>query len=252
MRIARKTLLVGSGKGGVGKSTVAVNLAVSLGLQGFSVGLLDADIYGPSIPVMTGLRRMAPQTIPDQEGNERILPFQKFGVKLMSVGFFIEEARAANWRGPVLHGILRKMTHNIEWGELDYLLVDLPPGTGDIPLSLSQLIACDGALIVTTPQQVAALDALKAVNAFDTLNIPLLGVIENMAGFTPPDGGKVYHIFGEGKARALAESLQVPLLGSIPLVEAIRAGGDQGIPSAYHSGDAGAGTHFRNIGEKLR
>ncbi len=186
---ARFTLLVGSGKGGVGKSTIAVNLAVALSLAGYSVGLLDADLYGPSLPVMLGLRRLTPQHSISEDGKEKIRPFTKYGFQSMSVGFFIEESKSILWRGPLLHGMLQKMLIEVEWSPVDFMIIDLPPGTGDVPMSLSQLMPVDGAIVVTTPQEVAMLDAVKAINAFYQLEIPLIGIIENMAGFTAPYTG---------------------------------------------------------------
>lgn len=245
-----QTLFIGSGKGGVGKSTTAVNLAVALGLQGLSVGLLDADLYGPSIPVMLGLRRLSPRIVSDAEGNERLLPFYKFGIKAVSIGFFMEEARSILWRGPMLHGALQKMLTEVDWGSLDVLLIDLPPGTGDIPISLSQLLKVDGALVVCTPQEVAVLDAIKAINSFEVLKIPLLGIIENMAGFTTPDN-QTFHIFGEGKAQELANKFNVPLLHSIPILTDVRIGSDEGYPAAYHQGRMGAGLHYRALADAL-
>lgn len=245
------TLFVGSGKGGVGKSTVSVNLAVALAQQGLRVGLLDADLYGPSIPIMFGLRRLSPRVIPDAEGRDRLIPFNKFGVKVISIGFFVEEARSVLWRGPMLHGALQKMLLEVEWGPLDLLLIDLPPGTGDIPISLSQLLKVDGALVVCTPQEVAILDAIKAINAFDQLQIPLLGLIENMAGFTTPDN-HTYHIFGKGKAEELAQRFSIPLLHSIPLLPSIGIGSDEGYPAACHQGNHDAGRHFHILGSALR
>jgi len=230
---AKATFVIGSGKGGVGKSTVAVNLAVALAELGLSIGLLDADIYGPSIPVMLGLRRLSPRIRYSETGQEVILPFHKFGIKAISIGFFLEEARSLMWRGPMLHGILQKMLAQVEWGDLDLLLIDLPPGTGDVPISLSQMLKITGALVVTTPQEVAMLDAIKAINTFYQLEIPLLGIVENMAGFTIP-GGETYHIFGEGKGQELADKFHIPLLGSIPLLPEIRLGGDEGIPAAKY------------------
>lgn len=209
----------------MGKSTVAVNLSISLAKQGLSVGLLDADVYGPSIPIMLGLRRLSPRSINSTDGTSKLLPFTKFGIKSMSIGFFIEEAQAVLWRGPMLHNALQKMIEDIEWGDLDVLLIDLPPGTGDVPISLSKLLKIDGALVVCTPQEVAMLDAIKAINAFNLLDIPLLGVIENMAGFTVPGTDDTYDIFGKGKAAELANKFNTPLLGSIPLIPAIRRGG---------------------------
>jgi ATP-binding protein involved in chromosome partitioning len=245
--LSKKTLAIGSGKGGVGKSTVSVNLAVALAQTGLSVGLLDADVYGPSIPIMLGLRRLIPRIVEDAAGKEQLLPFTKFGIKSMSIGFFIEEARSALWRGPMLHTALQKMITDVVWGELDVLLIDLPPGTGDVPISLSQLMKIDGALVVCTPQEVAMLDAIKAINAFDQLQIPLLGIIENMAGYTIPGTQEIHHIFGQGKAQELAERVDTQLLGSIPLISEIRRGGDEGYPAAFHQGDNNAGKHFREL-----
>jgi ATP-binding protein involved in chromosome partitioning len=242
---------IGSGKGGVGKSTIAVNLAVALAQQGYQIGLLDADIYGPSIPIMLGLRRLSPRVIITADGNERVIPFTKFGVKAMSIGFFLDESESLLWRGPLLHGALKKMVEHVDWGNLDYLLIDLPPGTGDIPMSLSQLMKIDGAIIVCTPQEVAMLDAIKAINSFHQLEIPILGVIENMAGFTLPNTDETHHIFGEGKAKELADRFKAPFLGSIPLVPAIRRGCDEGIPAAFHQGDADTGRPFRKLADVL-
>lgn len=247
----RQVLLIGSGKGGVGKSTVAVNLAIALAKQGLRIGLLDADVYGPSIPIMLGLRRLSPDIQRTAEGKEIFTPFSKFGIQAISVGFFIEEARPNLWRGPLLHAVLQKLITQVEWGNLDFLLIDLPPGTGDVPMSLSQLLPVDGALVVCTPQEVAMLDAIKAINAFEELRIPLYGVIENMAGFTVPGTSQTFHIFGEGKAEELADKFEVPLLGSIPLIPAIRQGGDEGYPSAFHEGDQQAGVYFNHIAFSL-
>lgn len=246
--LAKKTYVIGSGKGGVGKSTVTVNLAVAMANLGCSVGLLDADLYGPSIPIMLGLRRLSPSV----HSNEKVVPFTKFGIKSISIGYFIEEARSVIWRGPMLHGTLQKMIYDVDWGDLDFLFVDLPPGTGDTLLSLSQLISIDSGMIVCTPQEVAMLDAIKAINAFENLNIPLMGVIENMAGFTVPETGQMYPIFGEGKAKELAQRFQVPLMGSIPLIPAIRIGGDEGYPAAYHQGNDNAGQYFRDLAAVIK
>jgi ATP-binding protein involved in chromosome partitioning len=242
-----KTFVIGSGKGGVGKSTIAVNFAIALAQQGLKVGLLDADVYGPSIPIMLGLRRLSPQVQRFADGKEKVIPFTKYGVKAISIGFFIEEARSVMWRGPILHGTLNKMLFDVEWGELDLLLIDLPPGTGDVQLSLAQLLKIQGAIVVTTPQEVAILDAIKAINAFDHLEIPLVGIVENMAGFAIPDTEKIYHIFGEGKGQELAERFQTSLLARIPLLPAIRIGGDEGHPAALHKGDDQAGRFFHQL-----
>ncbi len=243
---AQHTLLVGSGKGGVGKSTVAVNLAIALAKAGYSTGLLDADVYGPSLPVMLGLRRLTPH-----HESSRIRPFTKYGIQSMSVGFFVDEAKSILWRGPLLHGMLQKMLQEVDWAPMDFLIVDLPPGTGDVPISLSQLIPIDGAVVVTTPQEVAMLDAIKAINSFYQLDIPLLGVIENMSGFTAPDTGIHYPIFGEGKGAELAFKFHAPLLGQIPLIPSIRIGGDEGVPAALHSVDGLAGEHFAATAQNL-
>lgn len=241
-----KILFIGSGKGGVGKSTVAVNLAIALAQQGLKIGLLDADVYGPSIPIMLGLRRLSPRIERDPSGKEMIIPFSKFGIQAISLGFFIEEARSIVWRGPMLHGTLKKMLDNVAWGELDLLLIDLPPGTGDVLLSLSQLLTGSGALIVCTPQEVAMLDAIKAINAFDQLDIPLWGIVENMAGFEVPDTKQIFHIFGQGKAQELATRFHTQVIGSIPLISAIREGGDEGAPCALHATDP-AGKLFQDL-----
>jgi ATP-binding protein involved in chromosome partitioning len=243
--------VIGSGKGGVGKSTVTVNLAIALARQGFEVGVLDADVYGPSIPIMMGLRRISPRIQDCGQGREQVVPFTKFGIKVLSLGFFMEEARSVVWRGPMLHGTLHKLLTEVSWGHLDYLLIDLPPGTGDVPISLAQMLQIDGALVVTTPQEVAILDALKAINSFDQLEIPLIGIIENMAGFTVPETGKTYHIFGQGKAQELALRFDTQLLGSIPLITAIRRGADEGIPAAYQQGEEQAGSHFYLLAENF-
>lgn len=246
-----QTIFIGSGKGGVGKSTISVNLSVALAQQGLSVGLLDADLYGPSIPVMFGLRRLSPRIVPDEYGVEKLIPFNKFGVKVASIGFFIEEARSIVWRGPMLHGALQKMLQEIDWGQLDLLIIDLPPGTGDIPISLTQLLKVNGAFIVCTPQEVAMLDAIKAINALDQLNIPLYGIIENMAGFTTPNN-ETFHIFGKGKAEELASRFNTSLIYSIPLIEAIRQGSDEGYPAAYHHGNHAAGHHFHVLAQAVQ
>lgn len=246
-----RTIVIGSGKGGVGKSTVSVNLAVALANAGLSVGLLDADIYGPSIPVMMGLRRLKPKIRRMPGGRDLIDPFMKFGIKTLSVGFFMEEARSAVWRGALLHGTLQKMLFETLWSNLDVLLIDLPPGTGDVQISLAQLLKIQGALLVCTPQEVAALDAVKAINAFHMLDIPLLGIIENMSGFTVPGTTQTYHIFGEGKGQELACRFNTSLLATIPLIQEIRQAGDNGSPVALHQGADQAGLIFHKLADTI-
>ncbi len=218
-KIAERTLLIGAGKGGVGKSTLTVNLSVAMALKGFKVGILDADLYGPSLPILMGLRNLSPKI----EADGSCLPFHKFNVHSASMGFFLEEEKSVVWRGPMLHKMLDKMLTQIKWPELDYLFVDLPPGTGDVPLSLENLLHVDGALVVTTPQEVAFLDVQKAVHAFDLLKIKTLGLIENMVG--PP--------FGKSRGNIFSERLSVPLLGTVALNSRICEGGDEGLPFAF-------------------
>ena len=250
-QISDTTYLVGSGKGGVGKSTVSVNLAIAMAALGLSVGVLDADVYGPSLPVMMGLRRVTPRVSRDADGAEKVAPFFKFGIKVISAGFFVEEARSLVWRGPILHSTLSRMLVGVDWGKLDVLLVDLPPGTGDVPLSLSKLLKIDAAIVVTTPQEVAILDAIKAINSFHSLDIPLSGVVENMAGFTVPGSEKSFPIFGEGKGAELADRFQTDLLASIPFLPAIQQNSDRGYPAAFHQGDDNAGAVFHQLAERV-
>lgn len=231
-KLAPLTILVGSGKGGVGKSTIAVNLAVALASIGLEVGLLDADLYGPSLPIMLGLRRLAPRKEVLPNGKEALMPFYKFGIKSASLGFFIEESRTVLWRGPMMSGALEKLIHDIEWGSLDIFIVDLPPGTGDVPISLSKILEISGALIVTTPQEVATLDAAKAIGCFYELSIPLIGIVENMYGFKAPGSDIVYHLFGEGGAKDLAYRFDTQILASIPLHPLIGIGAEEGCPVA--------------------
>ncbi len=224
----RNTIAVASGKGGVGKSTVAVNLAVALAEEGASVGLLDADIYGPSIPIMLGVDEQ-PEVSPDR----KMLPLESCGVKLMSIGFLLPDKDTAMvWRGPMVHSALRNFLADTAWGELDYLVVDMPPGTGDAHLTLTQSIPLTGAVIVTTPQEVALEDARKAVTLFEKTSTPILGIVENMSYFIAPDTGKRYDIFRAGGGRAAAEKLSVPLIGEIPIDMTICEGGDAGVPAA--------------------
>ena len=232
-----RVIAVASGKGGVGKSTVAVNLAIALSRLGYRVGLADADVYGPSVPKMTGTEGATPEALRDGE-KDLILPIEKYGVKWMSIGYFAAPEQALIWRGPMACNALKQMILQVRWGELDFLLIDLPPGTGDIHISLVHDIPLDGAVIVTTPQDVALADVEKGVNMFRNPNVnkPILGLVENMAWFTPeehPD--EKYYIFGREGGKAMAEKYNIPLLGSIPLVQSIREGGDNGEPAALGS-----------------
>ena len=231
-KYAKNIIVVASGKGGVGKSTVAVNLAVALAKMGYSVGLLDADIYGPSIPKMLGVEDLQP-VVKGSEGHEIIVPVERFGVRMLSIGFFVRPGDAVIWRGPMATRALKQLLHQGDWNEPDYLLIDLPPGTGDVHLTIVQELPVTGAVIVSTPQEVALADALKGINMFQTdkINVPILGLVENMAWFTPeelPDNR--YYIFGNGGCKALAEREGIRLLGQIPIVQKICESGDNGQP----------------------
>jgi ATP-binding protein involved in chromosome partitioning len=222
-----RILAVASGKGGVGKSTVSSNLAVALAKQGRRVGLLDADIYGPSQPRMMGVSKR-----PSSPDGKTIIPLQAHGVTMMSIGLMMKEDEAVVWRGPMLMGALQQMLGQVEWGELDVLIVDLPPGTGDVQLTLAQKASITGAIVVSTPQDVALLDARKALNMFEKTKTPVIGMIENMSSYHCPQCGHEAHIFGHGGARADAERLGLPFLGEIPLELDIRIAGDSGTPIA--------------------
>jgi len=224
----KNTIAVASGKGGVGKSTVAVNLAVALAKDGAKVGLIDADVYGPSIPLMLGVNGK-PKMI-GREDNYKIIPLENYGVKLMSIGFLVDDNTPVIWRGPMASGAVKQFMSDVEWSDLDYLIFDLPPGTGDIQLTLVQLIPLTGAVIVTTPQDVALIDARKGLKMFDRVNVTILGIIENMSYFLAPDTGKRYEIFGYGGGQKAAQELNVPFLGEIPINPQIRVGGDAGKP----------------------
>ena len=226
-----RILAVGSGKGGVGKSTVSSNLAVALARAGRRVGLLDADIYGPSQPRMMGVSKR-----PASPDGKTILPLHNHGVTMMSLGLMLPEDQAVVWRGPMLMGALQQMMTQVEWGDLDVLIVDLPPGTGDVAMTLCQKSEVTGAIIVSTPQDVALLDAKKAINMFQTLKTPILGLIENMSGFVCPNCGHEEHIFGEGGVRAEAARLDVPFLGALPISLETRIAGDSGTPVAAGAG----------------
>ncbi len=228
---------IASGKGGVGKSTVAVNLAIALARMGYRVGLADADVYGPSVPTMTGTEDAAPEAI-EEDGKSVILPIEKYGVKWMSIGYFARKGQALIWRGPMASSALKQLILQVRWGELDYLLIDMPPGTGDIHISLVNDIPMEGAVVVTTPQEVALADVEKALDMFrnEKVNKKVFGIVENMSWFTPAElPENKYYIFGKDGGLRLAESLGLPLLGQIPIVQGIREGGDSGEPSALSS-----------------
>jgi len=229
----KNIIMVASGKGGVGKSTVAVNLAIGLAEEGARVGLLDADIYGPSVPIMLGIREERPK-MTEVNGEPMIVPIERYGIKAMSIGLLIDEKQAVIWRGPMASSALKQFITGVYWEELDYLIIDLPPGTGDVHLTMVQTVPVTGALIVSTPQAVAAADARKAIMMFKQpqINVPILGIVENMAYFTPqelPDNK--YYIFGKGGAKQMAEQFELPYLGEIPIVQSIREGGDRGVPA---------------------
>ncbi|AUR07162.1 Mrp/NBP35 family ATP-binding protein [Phaeobacter inhibens] len=240
----KRILAIGSGKGGVGKSTVSANLAVALTRQGRKVGLLDADIYGPSQPRMMGASGR-----PASPDGKIIEPLHAHGVTLMSIGFMVDEAKAVVWRGPMLMGALQQMLGQVNWGELDVLIVDLPPGTGDVQLTLCTKAELSGAIVVSTPQDVALLDARKALDMFNTLKTPVLGLIENMSFFTCPDCGGEHHIFGHGGVAAEAERLGVPLLGALPIDLDTRLAGDSGTPIA--AGDSAMAQAYAQMAEGL-
>ncbi|PYM60923.1 MAG: ATP-binding protein [Candidatus Rokuibacteriota bacterium] len=237
----KQTVAVSSGKGGVGKSTVAVNLALALQGTGASVGLVDVDVYGPNIPLMIGARGR-----PGMVAN-RIVPVQAYGVKVMSIGFFVKEGDPVIWRGPMIHSAVQQFLKDVEWGELDYLVFDMPPGTGDAQLSLSQVIPLSGVVMVTTPQEVSLLDVRKGLAMFRKMNVPILGIVENMAGFACPHCQHVTQIFGEGGGERLAREFDVPVLGTIPLDPATRAGGDAGEPIIVGQPRSAQAEAFRRI-----
>jgi ATP-binding protein involved in chromosome partitioning len=242
----RNIIAVSSGKGGVGKSTVAVNLAVALTLDGARVGLMDADVYGPNVPMMLG----AGESRPEVEVN-KLIPIEAYGVKLMSMAVLQPGDKPMIVRGPILHGLVKQFLSDVKWGELDYLIVDMPPGTGDVQLSLAQLVPVQGAVLVTTPQDVAIADVRRALRMFETVAIPVLGVIENMSYFIAPDTGNRYDIFGKGGGQKLAAMYRVPFLGAIPLGMEVREGGDQGVPVVIGHPDSPQARAFRQVAEEV-
>ncbi len=242
----KSTIAVASGKGGVGKSTVAVNVAVALAQAGAGVGLMDADIYGPNIPVMMGVANQRPVAKDD-----KIIPLEAFGIKLMSMGFLVSAEQAMIWRGPMLHSAIRQFLSDVDWGPLDYLVIDLPPGTGDAQLTLAQSVPLTGAIIVATPQDVALADVIRGVSMFKKLEVPVLGVVENMSYFLCPHCGERTDIFDHGGAKQLAERMSVPFLGEIPLDIKIRLGGDTGLPVMITEPDSSLGAAFRRAAENI-
>jgi len=248
----KNIIAVFSGKGGVGKSTVSSNLAIALASMGYKVGLLDADIHGPSIPKMFGVENERP-FVEEIDGRQLMQPVEKYGVKLLSIGFFVDPANALVWRGSMASNVLKQLITDTVWGELDFFIMDLPPGTGDIHLTLVQTMGITGAIAVTTPQDVALADARKGINMFtgEKVNVPVLGIIENMSWFTPAElPENKYYIFGKDGGKRLSEELNVPLLGQIPLVQSIREGGDGGEPVAVNE-DSITSIAFSNLAVKV-
>jgi ATP-binding protein involved in chromosome partitioning len=241
----KNIIAVSSGKGGVGKSTVAVNLAVSLALDGAKVGLMDADVYGPNVPIMLGVGQSQPEVV----GNKLI---QAHGVKMISMALLVPPDKPMILRGPMLHGVVRQFLSDVNWGELDYLIVDMPPGTGDVQLSLAQLVPVQGAVLVTTPQAVSLSDVRRALAMFEQVAVPVLGVIENMSYFVPPDmPEKRYNIFGEGGGRKFAEQFNLPFLGEVPLGMEVREGGDLGVPVVISNPGSPQAQAFRQTAEEV-
>ena len=241
----KNIIAVSSGKGGVGKSTVAVNLAVSLAKMGRKVGLLDTDVYGPNVPIMVGI-----DADPVVRG-QRLIPHEAYSVKVMSLGFLNRGDKPVVWRGPMLHSAVRQFLYDVEWGNLDFLIVDMPPGTGDAQLSLAQLVPVQGAVIVTTPQEVSMADVRKAINMFEQVHIPLLGVVENMSYFICSNCSERHHIFGSGGGEELVKRFKTTLLGQIPLSTSVREGGDIGVPIVISAPESQQGTAFRGIAENV-
>jgi ATP-binding protein involved in chromosome partitioning len=240
----KNVVAVASGKGGVGKTTVAVNVAVALAQSGAKVGLLDADIYGPNVPTMMGVTRLPPQS------GEKLTPAEAYGVQVMSIGFLVKPGQPLIWRGPMLHSAIRQFLADVAWSELDYLIIDLPPGTGDAQLSLAQSVPLSGGLIVTLPQQVSLEDARRGLEMFRELNVPILGVVENMSFLELPDGTRM-DIFGSGGGKQLADAADVPYLGAIPMDPSVRVGGDTGAPVVISKPESAPAKALRDLAEKV-
>ena len=242
----KNIVAVSSGKGGVGKSTVAVNLAVALAQDGAKVGLMDADVYGPNVPLMLGVGVGQPEVI-----NGQLTPIEAHGVKMISMAVLVPPDKPMILRGPMLHGVVRQFLTDVNWGELDYLIVDMPPGTGDVQLSLAQLVPVQGAVVVTTPQEVSISDVRRAVKMFETVNVPVLGVIENMSYFIAPDTGNRYEIFGKGGGQKLADEYGLNFLGQVPIGFEVREGGDRGVPVVVLAPDTAQSEAFRKVAEEV-
>ncbi len=245
-------IAVSSGKGGVGKTSVSVNLAVSLAEMGYKVGLMDADIYGPNVPLMLGMDSASLWVERDDAGNEIVEPAFNYGVKMISMAFLIDRDQPVMWRGPMLDGMVKKFLHQAKWGSLDFLVVDMPPGTGDVQISLAQSVPLTGAIVVTTPQTVALLDARKGLKMFQNLNIPILGIVENMSYFVPPDlPDRQYDIFGSGGGTKTATELGIPILGCVPLEISLRESSDRGIPMVLAHPDSKSSQAIRQVAQNL-
>jgi len=242
----KNIIAVSSGKGGVGKSTVAVNLAVALAANGAKVGLMDADVYGPNVPMMLGAAGVEPQVF-----NGQLVPAEAHGIKMISMALLVPQDKPMILRGPMLHGVVRQFLSDVNWGQLDYLIVDMPPGTGDVQLSLAQLVPVQGAVLVTTPQEVSLSDVRRAVKMFEQVNVPVLGVIENMSYFIAPDTGNKYEIFGKGGGQKLSDEYGLHFLGEVPLGMEVREGGDKGTPVVAAFPDSPQAAAFRGVAEEV-